>query len=176
MFFNRERTLCASVCVCVCASVCVCVCVHLRVSVCVCVCALPVVVHVADEHRVESVQISAEHRKLIQNQKLRLLGVALAVSLQKLLLRHHLHRFLLQLLQRGQKVSFQQVGAGFADDGLSVNYIKHTNPSERCMTSQLQEVSDNLLTCDAFHPGGFIDAQVAVEDLEDVAQDDAEVF
>lgn len=32
------------------------------------------------------------------------------------------------------------------------------------------------LTCDPLHPGGVINAQVVVEDLEDVSQDDAEVF
>ena len=32
------------------------------------------------------------------------------------------------------------------------------------------------LTCDPLHPGGVVDAQVVVEDLEDVSQDEAEVF
>lgn len=31
-------------------------------------------------------------------------------------------------------------------------------------------------TCNPFHPGGVVNAQVAVEDLEDVSQDDTEVF
>ena len=33
-----------------------------------------------------------------------------------------------------------------------------------------------LPTSDPLHPGGVVDAQVVVEDLEDVAQDDAEVL
>lgn len=31
-------------------------------------------------------------------------------------------------------------------------------------------------TCDALHPGGLINAQVVVDDFQDVAQDEAEVF
>lgn len=37
-----------------------------------------------------------------------------------------------------------------------------------------QALSDRP-TCDPLHPGGVIDTQVVVEDLEDVSQDDAEV-
>lgn len=33
-----------------------------------------------------------------------------------------------------------------------------------------------MLTCNPLHPGGLIDAQVVVEDLEDVAENDAEVL
>ncbi len=86
----------------------------------------PVVVHVADEHGVEGVQISTQHCKLIQDQKLRLLGVALAVGFQKLLLHHHLHRLHLQLMQRRQEVCLQQISARLTDDGLSVHYT-HTH-------------------------------------------------
>lgn len=31
-------------------------------------------------------------------------------------------------------------------------------------------------TCNALHPGGLIDAQVVVNDFQNVAQDDTEVF
>lgn len=31
-------------------------------------------------------------------------------------------------------------------------------------------------TCNALHPGGLIDAQVVVDDFQNVAQDDTEVF
>lgn len=46
---------------------------------------LPVVVHVADEHGVEGVEVPAEHGKLIQDEQLRFLVVAFTVSLQQLL-------------------------------------------------------------------------------------------
>ena len=81
----------------------------------------PVVVHVADEHGVEGVQVPAEHGELVQDEQLGLLGVPLAVGLQQLLLAHHLHRLLLQLVQRGQEVALQQVGPRLADDGLHVD-------------------------------------------------------
>ena len=32
------------------------------------------------------------------------------------------------------------------------------------------------LTCNPLHPGSVINAEVVVEDLEDISQDDAEVF
>lgn len=51
---------------------------------------LPVVVHVADEHWVEGVQVSTEDSKLIQDEKLSFLSVSFNVSLQQLLLCHHL--------------------------------------------------------------------------------------
>lgn len=47
---------------------------------------LPVVVHVADEHWVEGVQVSTEDSKLIQDEKLSFLSVSFNVSLQRLLL------------------------------------------------------------------------------------------
>lgn len=59
-----------------------------------CVCVMdevPVVVHVTDEHGVEGVKVSAEHSKLIKDEKLRLLVVTFTVGLQLLLLGHHLH-------------------------------------------------------------------------------------
>lgn len=34
----------------------------------------------------------------------------------------------------------------------------------------------SIPTCNPLHPGGFIDAQVVVEDLEDVAENEAEVL
>lgn len=46
---------------------------------------LPVVVHVADEHGVEGVEVPAKHGKLIQDEQLRFLVVAFTVSLQQLL-------------------------------------------------------------------------------------------
>lgn len=36
--------------------------------------------------------------------------------------------------------------------------------------------SPPLPTCNPLHPGGLVDAQVVVEDLEDVAEDEAEVL
>lgn len=33
-----------------------------------------------------------------------------------------------------------------------------------------------VLTCDPLHPGGLIDAQIVVEDLEDVPENEAEVL
>ena len=51
---------------------------------------VPVVVHVTDEHGVESVEVSAEHGELIQDEQLGLLVVTFAVSLQQLLLGHDL--------------------------------------------------------------------------------------
>ena len=52
---------------------------------------LPVVVHVADEHGVEGVQVPAEHGKLIQDLQLSLLGVPFTrVGLEQLLIRDHL--------------------------------------------------------------------------------------
>lgn len=66
---------------------------------------IPVVVHVADEHGVKSVQVSAEDSKLIQDLQLGLLSVSFAFSPYHLLLSHNLHCLLLQLLQGGQEVS-----------------------------------------------------------------------
>lgn len=50
----------------------------------------PVVVHVADEHGVEGVEVSAEHSKLIQDEQLSLLVVPFTVSLQQLLFSYNL--------------------------------------------------------------------------------------
>lgn len=52
--------------------------------------AAPVVVHVANEHGVEGVEVSAEHGELIQNEQLSFLVVAFTVSLEQLLLSHNL--------------------------------------------------------------------------------------
>lgn len=51
---------------------------------------LPVVVHVADEHGVEGVEVPAEHSKLIQDEQLCFLVVAFTVRLQQLLFSNHL--------------------------------------------------------------------------------------
>lgn len=51
---------------------------------------VPVVVHVANEHGVEGVEVSAEHGKLVQDEQLSLLVVAFTVGLQQLLLSHNL--------------------------------------------------------------------------------------
>lgn len=53
-------------------------------------CNAPVVVHVTDEHGVESVEIPAEHGKLIEDEQLCLLVVAFTVGLQQLLFSHNL--------------------------------------------------------------------------------------
>lgn len=37
-------------------------------------------------------------------------------------------------------------------------------------------VRKGIGTCNALHPGGFIDAQVVVDDFQNVAQDETEVF
>lgn len=66
---------------------------------------IPVVVHVADEHGVKSIQVPAEDRKLIQDLQLSLLGVSLAFRPYHLFLSYNLHSLLLQLLQGGEEVS-----------------------------------------------------------------------
>lgn len=52
---------------------------------------VPVVVHIANEHWVEGVEVSAEDSELIQDEQLRLLVVTFTVSLQQLLFCHNLH-------------------------------------------------------------------------------------
>lgn len=84
--------------------------------------SLPVVVHVADQHGVESIKVPAEDGELVQDEQLGLLGVPSTVGLQQLLLGHHLHRLLLQFLQRRQEVAPEQICPGFADDGLHVHW------------------------------------------------------
>lgn len=53
---------------------------------------LPVVVHIANEHWVEGVEVSAEHSELVQDEQLGLLVVTFTVGLQQLLFCHNLHR------------------------------------------------------------------------------------
>lgn len=86
-----------------------------------CFSSLPVVVHVADQHGVKGIEVPAEDGELVQDEQLGLLGVAPAVGLQQLFLGHHLHRLLLQFLQRGQEVAPEQICTSFADDGLHVD-------------------------------------------------------
>lgn len=64
---------------------------------------LPVVVHVADEHGIEGIEVPAEHSKLIQDEQLCFLVVAFAVRLQQLLLSNdlHLQQFTERALKKG---------------------------------------------------------------------------
>lgn len=50
----------------------------------------PAVVHVADQHGVEGVEVSAEDCELVQDEELCLLSVPFAVGFQLLLLLHSL--------------------------------------------------------------------------------------
>lgn len=84
---------------------------------------VPVVVHVADEHGVEGVEVSAEDCELIQDEELRLLSVPFAVSFQLLFLLHSLDSLFLQLLQSWDEVASEQVRPGFADDWLGVHCV-----------------------------------------------------
>ena len=80
---------------------------------------VPVVVHVSDEQRVESIQVPTEHGKLISD------GAALTVQVlgfalhtQVLLLCYHFARPLLQLLHSGDEVGFEHLWFGSAHYGL----------------------------------------------------------
>lgn len=90
-------------------------------SSCLCSVSQPVVVHIADKHGVKGIQVPAEHSKFVQDEQLSLLSVSFTVSLQQLLLRHNLHRLLLQLLECRQKVAAEEVCTGLADDGLYIH-------------------------------------------------------
>lgn len=61
---------------------------------------VPVVVHIADEHGVEGVEVSAEHSKLIQDEQLSLLIVTFTVSLQQLLFSYNLRLWSIAFSER----------------------------------------------------------------------------
>lgn len=79
----------------------------------------PVIVHVADKQWVEGIEVSAEHRELIPNQELTLLGLGLGLQAQLLFLRHHLPCPLAKAPNGGDKMCVQELRVCPAHDGLS---------------------------------------------------------
>lgn len=67
-------------------------------------CVLPVVIHITDEHGVESIEVPAEHSKLIQDEQLGLLVVTFTVGLQQLLFNHNLHLQHIDILFFGKSI------------------------------------------------------------------------
>ena len=78
----------------------------------------PVVVHVADEQRVQGVQVPAEHGELVPDGAVLLVALRLALHAEVVLLSHHLARALLQLLHGGDEVGLEHLWLRPANDGL----------------------------------------------------------
>lgn len=133
----------------------------------------PVVVHIADQQRVQSIQVPAEHRKLIPDGPVFTVDLRLAFHSQLILLGHHLARSLLQLLHGGDEVRLEHLWFGPTNDGLG----EHCRRVEPRTTSQwsfsletIQEVFYPPLTCQPLHPRGLVDTQVVHHDLHDAPQ------
>lgn len=82
----------------------------------------PVVVHVADEQRIEGIQVPAQHRELISHQELTLFGFCLRFQAQLLFLSHYLTCPLAQSPNGRDEVCVQELWAGPAHNGLGKHY------------------------------------------------------